>query len=155
MNRATDNRFGSVLLSILGGIAAATAVQATEDPVAGDPRQFVEMPAQALALMRQDMLDHLATVTTLIGLVGKGQFQEAAETAESKLGRSAMGKHRGTGAPPGRYMPDAMRALGMGLHAAASDFAATARTGDQAATFAALQNLMSGCVACHSTFRTR
>ena len=105
--------------------------------------------------MRQDMLDHLATVTTLIGLVGNSQFQEAAEVAESKLGRSAMGKHRGTGTPPGRYMPDAMRSLGMGLHAAASEFAVTAQTEDQPATFAALQTLMSSCVACHATFRTR
>jgi hypothetical protein len=148
------NRLSALFLSIFTGVSTVAAAQSTQSVVAEYPRQLVEMPAQALALMRQDMLDHLGALTRVVGLVGNGQFQEAAKLAESQLGRSAMGKHRSTGTPPGRYMPEAMRALGMGMHAAASEFAVTAQTEDQAATLAALQSVMSSCVACHSTFRT-
>jgi hypothetical protein len=73
------------------------------------------------------------------------------------MGRSTMGKNasiaRGQG--PGRFMPQPMHAIGLSMHDAASEFAAVTRTGQRAQVDAALQKLMSTCVACHMSYRTR
>ena len=52
-------------------------------------------------------------------------------------------------------MPDAMRQMGWDMHAAASEFAQVAKGGDTAKTYAVLQKVMTSCVACHMSFRTR
>jgi hypothetical protein len=120
-----------------------------------DSRQLVRMPAEAERLLRQDMLEHLATLNQLLGQVAASEFQQASALAESRLGNSSMGKHRGTGMGPGRFMPPAMHQLGMAMHQAATDFSTTAATGDSAETLAALQRITSFCVACHAGFRIR
>ena len=57
------------------------------------------------------------------------------------------------------YMPAQMRALGLSMHAAASDFADVAEraeaTHDAAAVLKALSLITPNCVACHSAYRLR
>lgn len=122
-----------------------------------DHRQLASMPELPRALMRADMQDHLVALNEVFGYLAENNLAAAAETAEKRLGQSAMGKHavmaRGQG--PGRFMPDAMRQMGGNMHAAASEFAQVAKGGDTAKTYAALQKVMASCVACHMSFRTR
>jgi len=113
------------------------------------------MPAQAQQLMRKDMQDHLAALSEVLGYLVNQDFALAAEVAEKRMGKSSMGKHRETGMGPGRFMPLEMRQIGWGMHEAASDFAESAKSGDQNKIYASLQKVMSSCTACHLSYRTR
>jgi hypothetical protein len=125
--------------------------------LADDARQLVRLPPPAQEALRQEMLDNLLAVNEILSLMAAGKVREAGEVAESKLGRSAMGKHRDKPfeARPGPHMPPAMHGIGMDGHQAASEFAAVARTGDRDKALVLLPNLTTACVACHFSFRTR
>lgn len=120
-----------------------------------EPRQLVQMPPEALTLMQQDMRDHLAALDELLGLLAAGELDRAADLADSRLGPASMGRHRGSGMGPGRFMPPEMRRLGWSMHQAAGEFADIARTGEPAEAYTALQGITRFCVACHTGFRTR
>lgn len=134
--------------------ASALAAE-TAPPV--DPRIGVEMPAHQRALVREDMIDHLAALNEVLVELGAGRLVAAADIAEPRLGVSSMGKHAAAtgGKGPGRFMPAEMRAMGQGMHQAASEFARVARTGDREAALKALQPVLGGCVACHASYRLR
>lgn len=139
---------------ILVLLLAQTARAADAEP--GDSRQLAVMPPAAQAIMRADMIDHLAALNEVFGYLAEGKLDAAAETAETRLGRSAMGRGRGArGMGPGRFMPDGMRSLGWNMHDAASEFARVAKEGNPQKTYAALQKVSASCVACHLSYRTR
>lgn len=118
-----------------------------------DYRQHVPMPPEARKILREQMKTFLAVMAQLQGLLLEAKLEEAAELAETQMGRSERGRHRGYG--PGRYMPVAMRRLAWGMHDTASEFAETAKAGDVKASYRALQDLQNSCVACHFTYTTR
>ena len=120
-----------------------------------DPRQLVEMPDQARKLMREDMLEHLSALNEVIAYLAANDLDAAAEIAESKMGKSSMGKHRGTGMGPGRFMPPEMRSIGWSMHEAATEFSQLAKKGGSKNAYAALQKITGSCVACHYAYRTR
>ena len=129
--------------------------QNVESSSGGDTRQLVSMPDQARELMRKDMLDHLSSLNEIIGYLASNNLDAAADVAETKMGRSSMGKHRSTGMGPGRFMPLEMRNLGWGMHDAATEFSKIAKQGNLKSTYSALQKVTSSCVACHYSYRTR
>lgn len=141
--------------AILWLYAAGAAAQ--QPPVPQDPRQLVTMPAISQAVLREEMIDNLGALHEILALLPQNKLKEAADIAEQRLGRSSMGKHaaRTRGQGPGRYMPEAMRNIGLTMHDAASEFASIARSGDQTKAYAALQQVTANCVACHATYRTR
>lgn len=132
-----------------------TQTQAAESATAADSRIMVEMPTAAQALMRQDMLSHLAAVNAIIAALGNDELNTAADIAEKQLGRATMGQHQGTGMGPGRYMPMEMRNIGWRMHDTADAFAAIARKGDVQKALAALEPITTSCVSCHAVYRTR
>ena len=157
-------RSASITLLLIVSVAAQSLAAATDTPAAtyspaSKHRQLVDMPEQARDLIRDDMLDHLSALNEIIGLLGENKLEAAAAVAESRMGKSSMGKHRGTGMGmgmgPGRFMTPEMRSLGHGMHAAATEFAEVAKKGDVKNAYAALQNITSGCVGCHYSFRIR
>jgi hypothetical protein len=127
---------------------------AAEAPT-GDTRVLVDMPAGARELMRREMLDNLVVLNQIIGYLAAGDLKAAADIADERLGRGAMGRYRGNKNAPGRYMPQPMHAFGFQQHDAADEFAAIARKGDAKAAWVALQNVTNACVGCHLGFRTR
>lgn len=143
-----------VLLWVPGAVVSQEAAGDTKVYLA-ETRQFVEMPEQAQKLMQDDMLDHLAALSEIMGLMAANKLDAAAEVAETRMGKSSMGKHRETGMGPGRFMPLEMRQIGWGMHEAASEFAVVAKQGDVTKAYSALQTVMSSCVACHYSYRTR
>lgn len=146
---------GGALLAA-GFAARAVETGASESNSAGaDPRRLVSMPEQAQQLLRKDMLDHLVVLNQLLGHLAASEFEQASELAELRLGRSSMGRHRGTGMGPGRFMPPEMHQLGIAMHGSASDFAVTVEKRDPVAAYAALQRVTSFCVACHMSYRIR
>ena len=124
---------------------------------AEDTRQLVKLPAPAQEALRQEMQENLVALNEVLSLIAAGKIREAGEAAETKLGVSAMGKHRDKpfDARPGPHMPPAMHGIGMDGHKAASEFAAVAKTGDRDKALALLPNLTAACVACHYSYRTR
>lgn len=120
-----------------------------------DPRQLVEMPDQARKLMREDMLAHLSALNEIIAHLAANDLDAAAEIAESRMGKSSMGKHRGTGMGPGRFMPPEMRSIGWGMHEAATEFSQLVKKGDSKNAYVALQKITGSCVACHYAYRTQ
>jgi hypothetical protein len=125
--------------------------------VADDARQLVKLPLPAQDALREEMQGNLVALNEVLSLLAAGKVREAGEAAETKLGLSAMGKHRDKPfeARPGPHMPPAMHGIGMDGHKAASEFAAAAKTGDRDKALALLPNLTAGCVACHFSYRTR
>jgi len=148
----------SVHLFVAGALWLSVAVAAAQEPtIPEDPRQLVTMPAISQAVLREEMIDNIGALHEILVLLPQNKLKEAADIAEQRLGRSSMGKHaaRTRGQGPGRYMPEAMRGIGLAMHDAASEFANIARSGDQAKAYAALQQLTANCVACHGAYRTR
>lgn len=147
------NRIG-LLLALIAWIGGA---EAADSALPEDPREAVEMPALQRALLREDMVQHMAAFNEVFGLVNEGKLKEAADLAETGLGFSSMGKHaaRTQGQGPGRFMPEGMRATAIGMHKAASEFAEVAKQGDRAAAYKALEPVMGACVACHAGYRLK
>lgn len=134
-----------------------TAMLIALPAAAEDTRQLARLTPQAQEVLRQEMLDNLIAINEILALVAASKIREAGEVAETKLGRSAMGKnarlpfeHR-----PGPQMPAAMHDLGRNGHLAASEFATAAASGDRERALALLPYLTGNCVACHASYRTR
>jgi hypothetical protein len=140
-------RIGQIMLFLLLPVAWADS--------SVDRRTLVEMPAETQALLRLEMMDHMAAINELIGYLGNGDLDSAATAAEERMGLSSMGKHRSKGSGPGRFMPPEMRQIGVSMHMAASEFAKTAAQGDLQPSVAALQQVTAACVACHNAYRVR
>jgi hypothetical protein len=102
------------------------------------------------------MLDHISALNEIIGYLAENNLDAAANVAESRMGKSSMGKHRATGGMgPGKFMPVEMRNIGWGMHEAATAFSRTAKQGDLKNAYSTLQKVTGSCVACHYSYRTR
>ena len=121
---------------------------------AEDTRQLIKMPPEAIKLIRADMMDHLLAMNEIIGYLATDNLDAAADVAETKMGVQSMGKHRGSGMGPGKFMPVGMRSMGMQMHQSASEFARVAKTGDVKRAYQAFQNVTTSCVSCHYSYRT-
>jgi len=143
------------LLIILSPIQSKAASEDETTQPEGDTRQLVTMPEQARDLMRQDMLDHLSALTEILGYLAENNLDAVAEVAETRLGKSSMGKHRATGMGPGRFMPIAMRNMGWTMHESASELSRIAKDGELNDVFAALQKVTAACTTCHYSYRVR
>jgi hypothetical protein len=138
-------------------IATLLLTLALSAHAAEDTRVLAAMPAPAQAALREEMRDHLVAVHSVLSLLAAGSVKEAGALAEQGLGTQAMGRHRNSpfDARPGRFMPEAMHALGMDGHKAASEFARIAATGDRDKALAAWPAVTTPCVACHMAYRIR
>jgi len=122
---------------------------------ADDVRELVSLPDSVREVMRNDMLDHLSALNEIIAYLASNDLDMASYVAETRLGRSSMGKNNHSDIHPGKFMPADMRNLGWSLHVAATEFALVAKQGDLTDAYRALQNVTASCVACHSSYRTQ
>ena len=136
-------------------VESAGEVQSATNSPDSDQRQLVSMPDEARQLMRKDMLDHLSALNEIIGLLAENNLDAAADVAETRMGKSSMGKHRATGMGPGRFMPLEMRNIGWGMHESATGLSQAAKEGNLKGAYSALQKVTDSCVACHYSYRTR
>jgi hypothetical protein len=121
----------------------------------GEQRTLVELPPPMHAHLLANMRDHLAAIETVSRQLAAGDYGTAAETAERRLGMSAMQSHGGP--RRAKHLPEGMRAIGLAMHRAASRFAVAAQdaevSDDLGAAFAGLADVMAQCVACHTAYR--
>jgi len=136
-------------------VETAGEIQSVTNSPDSDHRQLVSMPNETSQLMREDMLDHLSALNEIIGLLAENNLDAAADVAETRMGKSSMGKHRATGMGPGRFMPLEMRNIGWAMHESATELSRTAREGNLKGAYGALQKVTASCIACHYSYRTR
>ena len=141
-------------------MVVATTLSAPNFATDTDERQFVKMPPEARATLRDEMLKNQLALHLIISALAENKLAEAGDIAEKEMGISTMGKHRKLpqNARPGRFMPDEMHAIGRGSHVAASDFAKLAKEAgpnDLPKLLTALQTVTGACIACHRSYRTR
>ena len=147
MHKRVSILFASAFLFIAQAAHSEELNAKAENSSNEDLRQLVSMPDQARELMRKDMLDHLSALNEIIGNLASNDLGAASDVAENRLGRSSMGKHRGTGMGPGKFMTPEMRNIGWGMHDAASELSKVAKEGDLKSAYSALQKITSSCVA--------
>lgn len=124
-------------------------------PAPADTRQLVQFPPMLREHVLANMRAHLAALRDIQAALSSGDFQKAAQVAESSLGMSSLNDHHAD--ENVKYMPAAMAQMGSGMHRAASQFALAAQdasaSGDYKKPLAALANLTGACVACHAAYR--
>ena len=133
----------AALLALLPALPAASA----------DDRVAVELPQMMREHMLANMRDHLAAINEILGYLGNGELDRAAETAEYRLGMSSLESHGAS--HMAKFMPQAMREAGTTMHQSASRFARIAQEGDALTAYRALADVTAACVACHSGFRVK
>lgn len=135
-------------------IAMALAVIPTT-LAAEDARQLVNMPAPMVQHMLGNMRDHLLALTEIQQSLGKGEFLQAGEIAEKRIGMSSLNSHGA--AHMAKFMPTPMQDIGTAMHQAASRFAKVAQEssvdGNALRAIDALSDITRQCVACHAAYR--
>jgi hypothetical protein len=120
---------------------------------AEDKREWVKLPEMMQEHMLANMRNHLESINLLLQQLAAGQLDQAAETAEQRLGMSSLDKHGASHLA--QFMPEPMQAIGTRMHHAASRFALKAQEGEVLPAYAALQEVTAACVACHGGYRIR
>jgi len=118
-----------------------------------DPRQLVDLPKMMQQHMLSNMRDHLAAINEILIHMAKGEFEQAAQISETRLGMSSLELHGAS--HMAKFMPEGMRKAGTGMHRAASRFARKAQEGAVLPAYGALSEITSACVACHAAYRIR
>ena len=110
--------------------------------------------------MLSNMRDHLLALDEMLGELADGNVDMAGAIAEKRLGMSSLSLH---GAEHiGKFMPEAMGAIGTQMHHAASRFVIVAQDAElnpgkasQRMVYKALQKITENCNACHQAYRIR
>jgi len=122
---------------------------------ADDVREPVTMSPMMQAHMRANMRDHLAAISEIQSALAAGQYDQAANIAEQRLGMTSLALHGARHMAP--LMPTGMQAIGTAMHHAASRFALVAQeapvSGGLPRALGALAEVSRQCVACHASYR--
>ena len=135
-----------------------------------DPRQMIEMPPEMKQMFLKNMRGHMESLDKIIAELAVEDLSGAADIAENTMGvghgkkrqcdetdekehKHDHSSHKGKGF--GQFMPAEMKAMGMGLHTAANEFATVSRQGNIGEAYKALRQVSASCVACHKSFRVK
>jgi hypothetical protein len=122
-----------------------------------DTRQAVAFPAALREHTLANMRDHLLALQQIQAALAQGDYDQAGEIAEQRLGMSSLALHGAHDVAP--YMPEGMKAAGTAMHRNASRLAVAARdagaTDDLKPVLHALANVTAQCVACHAGYRVK
>lgn len=166
MNRTTSRWAACVALLAIPAVALPQAhPPGAHQPSAAEPsrqaapdtRQPVQLPEPLRSHTLTNMRDHLLALGEIQEALARGQFDQAADIAEHRLGLSSLQIH---GAPEvSKHMPQGMRDAGIAMHRSASRFATVAKdasvSGDLRPALAGLARINQACVACHADYRFR
>lgn len=138
---------------LLAALLAAPMTLAAED----DTRAAVDLPAMMRTHMLANMRDHLNAIHEIQSSLAAGEYEAAADVAETRLGMSSLASH-GASHMAG-FMPKGMQETGTAMHQAASRFAVAAQeaavTRELPRALEALGRVTHQCVACHAAYRLK
>ena len=133
-----------IVLAAAGGALAAEV----------DRRELVVLP-EMMQHMLVNMRDHLRAIAEIQDALADERFDVARNVAEERLGVSSLASHGASHIAP--YMPEPMRAIGLQMHRAASQFALIAEEasvdGDLSRALKALAAVTAQCNSCHAAYR--
>ena len=139
---------------------AASAPHAQAPGKSDDGRELIALPAPMQEHMLANMRDHLATLDAVFGDIADNKFDQASKLLEERLGMSSLPLHHAAEMAP--YFPKPMQDAGTSMHRAASRLAIALQNASVAQSFdamrevnAALHEVTSSCVACHTGYRVR
>lgn len=122
-----------------------------------DTRVAVEYPPAMKEHTLTSMRDHLLAISQIQEALGNGQYDRAAEIAETRLGQTALKAHNAN--ENSKFMPKGMQDIGNQMHRSASKFAVeiqnSGATGDLKPALLALSKTTQACVACHAGYKLK
>jgi hypothetical protein len=136
-----------------------------------DGRELVHFPPPMHDRMLANMRDHVETLNRILDALGSKDYAGAAKIAVEHLGLDSPSAAACKPAPEGasapapdsmdammaQFMPEPMRAVGLSMHTAATEFAVAsqraAATQDTTAAVEALSRVTQNCVACHAAYK--
>ncbi len=141
------------------GIAIVSLTFAQHDQMhsasPADTRVVVVYPLSMKEHTLTSMRDHLLAISQIQEAMGGGQYDKAAEIAETRLGQSALKTHNAY--ENSKFMPKGMQDIGNEMHRSASKLAIEVQnsgaTGDVKPALLALSKITQACVACHAGYR--
>lgn len=153
-HRASCWGFVALALALLAGCALSSAEHGAHGS-AGDRRMPVRFPDAMRVHTLANMRDHLLALGEIQQHLASGEFDQASDVAERRLGMSSLALHGAHDVA--KFMPQGMQDAGTAMHRSASRFALVAKdasvSGDLKAPLAALARLSGTCVACHAAYR--
>ena len=122
-----------------------------------DARVAVEYPPAMKEHTLTSMRDHLLAISQIQEAMGNGQYDKAAQIAETRLGQTALKTHNAY--ENSKFMPKGMQDIGNQMHRSASKFAIEVQnsgaTGDVKPALIALSKTTQACVACHAGYKLK
>lgn len=151
----------SVLLGVLLLNGIATSSFATGDDGAmgqmthhnkehamNDNRISLELSPQMKQHQLSNMRSHMEAVQSIVGFLAKGEFDQAAQVAHSKLGLTDEMKKM-----CGMFGNEKFKSLGLAFHDSGDKLGNALQTKDMSKSLQALNETTGYCVQCHATFR--
>lgn len=161
-------RLAAVKLAMAGlALATAGGAATAEQP---PTRQPIEMPADAEAIFRAQMLGHIVSLDAMMQALARGDYERAAQVAEREIvpareqGVDASGRPAADGAPTegvgiAAHVPERFLEIAADFHAAGERFAMRARSMptspsdvEHRALYAAFADVTAQCRTCHDSF---
>jgi hypothetical protein len=122
---------------------------------ATDQRMAVDFPPPMKEHILANMRDHLLAISEIQAAIGRGDYNQAADIAEIRMGQTALKSHGAY--ENSKFMPKGMQEIGTQMHRSASRFAIeiqnASATGDTRLALTALSKTTQACVACHAVYR--
>lgn len=116
--------------------------------VMNDDRISLKLPPQMKQHQLSNMRAHMEAVQSIVGFLAKGEFDQAAQEAHSKLGMTDEMKKM-----CGMFDNEKFKSLGMAFHESGDALGDALQTKDMSKSLRALNETMGYCVQCHATFR--
>ena len=129
--------------------------KSAQHTAATDHRAPVSFPAKLREHTFANMRDHLLALQEIQAALATGNYDQAANVAEQRLGMTSLTAH---GAHEvAQYMPKGMQEAGTAMHRSASRLSTAALdaavANDVTPALGALAEVTATCVACHAAYR--
>ena len=113
-----------------------------------DDRTVLKMSPQMKQHQLLNMRSNVEAVQSIVGFLAKGEFDQAAQVAHSKLGLTVEMKTMS-----GMFGNEKFRSLAVAFHESGDELGNALQAKDMNKSLQALQVTMGYCVQCHATFR--
>jgi len=114
----------------------------------GDNRASLNLPPEMKQHQLSNMRSHVEAVQSIVGLIAKRDFDQAAQVAHSKLGLTDEMKKMCD-----MFENQDFRKLGLAFHKSGDELGNVLKTKDTNKSLEALHDTMGYCVQCHAKFR--
>lgn len=113
-----------------------------------DDRTVLNMSPEMKKYQLSNMRSNMEALLSIVGFLAKGEFDQSAQVAHSKLGMTDEMKKMS-----GMFGNENFRGLALAFHESGDELGNVLQTKDMSKSLEALQVTLGYCVQCHATFR--